>query len=51
VEVRRENQRLRREREILKTVKAFFAKEKRVKFAFIATEKVCYPTALMCRGS
>ena len=48
VELRRENQRLRLEREILKSHDLLRPGE-RMRFAFIATEQACYPIALMCR--
>ena len=49
VELRRENQRLRLEREILKKSDGLLRQGERVRFAFFATEKACYPVALMCR--
>src|SRR5205807_1255383 len=48
VELRRENRRLRLEREILKR-DGLLRQGERVRFAFIAREKACYPVALMCR--
>src|SRR5262249_23743157 len=47
-QLRRENKRLRLERELLKEATAFFARE-RVRFAFINAEKASLPVALMCR--
>jgi transposase-like protein len=49
VELRRENQRLRIERETPKKSDGLLRQGERVKFAFIATEKANYPAALMCR--
>ena len=47
--LRRENQRLRMEREILKKGDGLLRQGERVRFAFIAAEKACFPVALMCR--
>ena len=44
VELRHENQRLRLEKS-----NGLLRQGERVRFAFIATEKACYPVALKCR--
>jgi len=48
VRLRKENQRLKLEREILKKAAAFFARAIGVRYQMIAAEKKAYPAALLC---
>ena len=48
--LKKENAKLRMERDILKKAAAYFAKESTVKFEFVAKHRVAWPVNLMCEA-